>query len=501
MTPRIPNRPDVPVRRRARCATSVLVSVTFLAGCTAVASSSDVPASATSPTLSWVPCPGAGGDQCASVEVPVDYRHPGHGVLSIEVIRHLATDPSAKKGVLIFNPGGPGESGVQIFPLFVALVPPAVQQDFDLVSFDVRGTGQSGQLRCGPGPGAVAAVAPAPDRTGSPLPGTAVFTRLAGRCLADDPLTRTVGTVDTARDLDRIRQALGVDRLDYYGLSYGTELGAVYATMFGSHVGAMVLDGAVDPLQSLSVQATEEAPEIDAALSHFFTTCGADPTCPLRPDPKALYDGLLARLAKAPLPAPGGGDATPVTLGDLETATLLYLSVPRYTPAFPAAVAAAARGHGGPLAKVAASFEEDIDGAPLAAAQWAITCQDAPRHLGPVAAGTLAARLAARFPPLGAEAVSNDLAGCVAWPRGASPVTAVHGPPTPALVIGNTVDPNTPHVAAVQLARALGSARLVTWEGVGHTWLLNGTDDPCMQDLVTAYLVDGRVPSPGTTCP
>jgi pimeloyl-ACP methyl ester carboxylesterase len=229
-----------------------------------------------------------------------------------------------------------------------------------------------------------------------------VFTRLARQCLADDPLTRTVGTVDTARDLDRIRQALGVERLDYYGLSYGTELGAVYATRFPSHAGAMVLDGAVDPLLSLGAVATEEAPAIDAALDRFFTTCVADPTCPLRPDPKALYDGLLARLAKA---------------------------------------------------------------------------------------------------PLGAEAVSNDLAGCVAWPKGDAPVTAVHGAPTPALVIGNAIDPNTPHLAAVQLARALGSARLVTWQGVGHTWLLNGNDDPCIQAVVTAYLVDGRLPPTGTTCP
>jgi len=89
----------------------------------------------------------------------------------------------------------------------------------------------------------------------------------------------------------------------------------------------------------------------------------------------------------------------------------------------------------------------------------------------------------------------------VDWPHITEPVTHLQntGAP-PLLVVGNTGDPNTPHQAAVQLAEAIGSARLVTWDGWGHTWLLNGSNDACMQRLVSAYVVHLSLPPAGITC-
>ena len=94
----------------------------------------------------------------------------------------------------------------------------------------------------------------------------------------------------------------------------------------------MVLDGAVDANLSLPAAATAEAPAIEAALTHALNGCTSTPGCPLGADPVSFYRALQQKLLSSPLPAPGGGDTTPVTAGDLSTATLLYLSAPTFTP-------------------------------------------------------------------------------------------------------------------------------------------------------------------------
>jgi len=403
----------------------------------------------------------------------------------------------------VFNPGGPGESGVQILPILEALVPAAVRARFDLVSFDERGTGLSDQLLCGPSPEVVAGIDPVDERPGRPLPGAADFGPMASACARRYPgLLRFVDSTSAARDLDRIRQALGARQISYWGLSYGTVLGALYARLFPDRVRAMILDGAVVGSDPLARQAAEEAPAIVAALRHYFTTCRGDPTCPLRADPAGLYATLAARLTRQPLPAPGRGDPVPVTLGDLYTATLFALSVPSYAAAFPRAVASALAGDGSGLRALALDLEQDLNGSSLVGPEWAITCNDAASAPGPAAAGELARALAARNGAVGAYAVTYLMAGCVNWPAPLDPVTtlAVPGGPT-LMVIGNTGDPNTPYVAARRLTRDLGRARLVTWRGWGHTWILNGPNDPCMVAVVDGYLIGGRVPGPATVCP
>jgi hypothetical protein len=162
---------------------------------------------------------------------------------------------------------------------------------------------------------------------------------------------------------------------------------------------------------------------------------------------------------------------------------------------------AAANGDGAQLRALSLSFEEDLDGTSLVGPQWAYTCNDAATALDPVAAGRLARSLVARYGTVGAYAVTYNLGGCVDWPKPAQPVTDVRvSGGAKIVVIGNTGDPNTPHTAAVQLTRSLGSATLVTWRGWGHTWLLNGSTDTCMRQVVDAYLVGLRTPAAGTTC-
>ena len=159
-------------------------------------------------------------------------------------------------------------------------------------------------------------------------------------------------------------------------------------------------------------------------------------------------------------------------------------------------------GQGAPLRALALELESDVDGAPLVDPLWAITCNDAASHPGAVAAGGQARALAARYPLLGAYAVEYTMGGCVSWPAGRQPVSDLHpsGVP-PILVIGNTGDPNTPIVGARHLTALLPGGRLLTWGGWGHTWLLSGASDPCMQPLVSAYLSGGGLPPEHTVCP
>jgi pimeloyl-ACP methyl ester carboxylesterase len=449
-------------------------------------------ASLKSAGIAWSPCSNATGYLCGSLQVPIDYGHPSGGSLSLAVIEHPVPD---SKGVIVFNPGGPGESGVLILPILASFVPTAVRSDFTLVSFDERGTGSSDPLLCGPSP--IAA--------GSAVAGTAAatqtFSGLDRSCRARYPnVFPTVDTTTSARDMNSLRMALGVDRINYYGLSYGTVLGSVYRQLFPSRVRSMVLDGAVDANLSLPTDATLEAPAIQTALDHALSDCPATPGCALGSNPVGSYERLAAQLTRSPLPAPGGGDTTPVTVGDLMTATLLYLSAPTLTPGFFPALSAAAFGNGAPLRSVALGLETDLNGNSLVGALWSITCNDATAHPSAASTAHLARTLAGRFPLGGAEAVANNLIGCPGWSDSTGAIT--HLTPIrsePPLVIGNTYDPNTPYAVARLLAPAVGG-RLVTYVGYGHSWLLNGSANVCMQDVVSSYLIDGVLPATGTRC-
>jgi pimeloyl-ACP methyl ester carboxylesterase len=399
------------------------------------------------------------------------------------------------KGVIVFNPGGPGESGVLILPILAALMPQAVQDQFTFVSFDERGTGASEPLLCGPSAAAASsAVAGTADASRT-------FAGLRRSCQAADPTVfPTVNTTTSARDMDQLRAALGVKTIGYYGMSYGTALGSAYAQLFPSHVRAMVLDGAVDTNLSLASDAAVDAAAMETALTRQLANCTATPGCPVGTDPLGVYRQVQQRLHTSPLPAPGGGDTTPVTVGDLYTATLLYLSAPDFTPGYFPALAAAAAGNGAPLRSVALGLEDDLNGESLVGPLWTITCSDVTGHPDASATAALARTLAARDPLIGGEAVSNYLIGCPGWGASAHALAhlAPHGAPPP-LVIGNVYDPNTPYTVAPKLAAVTGG-RLVTYVGDGHTWLLNGSKNACMQKIVTSYLVDGVLPALQTRC-
>ncbi len=444
------------------------------------------------PHIAWSPCPHTAGYRCGTLPVPLDYGHPSRGSLRLAVIEHPVAH---SRGVVIFNPGGPGESGVSILPLLVMYVPAAVRRHFTLVGFDERGTGSSEPLLCGP------SVAAASSAVAGTEAATRTFADLERSCRSSYPaLFPTVTTTTSARDMNQLRVALGARRINFYGLSYGTVLGSVYRQLFPSHVRSMVLDGAVDANLSLTADATLDASAIETALLHDLGLCAASPRCPLGAHPVTVYDDLARKLARSPLPAPGGGDDLPVTEGDLTTASLLYLSVPGLTPGYFPALASAAAGNGAPLRSVAVTLETDLNGRSLVGPLWAITCNDAVDHPGAGATAALARSLSVRHPLGGAEAVANYLIACPGWTGSHGAVAHLHpvSSPTP-LVIGNTGDPNTPYAAARALTSAIGG-RLVTYVAYGHSWLLNGSTNACMQKVVSRYFVSDSLPGRGTRC-
>ena len=449
-------------------------------------------ASANGAPIAWQPCPTVSGYQCGTLRVPLDYQDPSRGSVNLAVMERPIPQ---SKGVIVFNPGGPGESGDLILPILASLMPQAVKDQFTFVSFDERGTGSSEPLLCGP------SAAAASSAIAGTAAATQTFAGLERSCRTSDPtLFPTVNTTTSARDMDALRVALGAKRIDYYGMSYGTALGSVYAHLFPTHVRSMVLDGAVDSNLSLVTDATAEASAIQTALVHALNSCSTLPSCPLGADPVGFYEHLQEQLLRSPLQAPGGGDTVPVTAGDLSTASLLYLSAPTFTPGYFPALAAAAAGNGGPLRSVALGLEDDLNGASLVGPLWTITCNDAVVHPDAKVTAALARSLAKRDPLGGAEAVANYLIACPGWTGSGEAIAhlAPNGVPTP-LVIGNVYDPNTPYVVAPELASAVG-ARLVTYVGYGHTWLLNGSTNACMDNVVTSYFVDGVVPAKGTRC-
>jgi pimeloyl-ACP methyl ester carboxylesterase len=208
------------------------------------------------PNLAWMACAKTAqkGFDCATARVPLDHDRPAGRQIRLAVIRRAATDSANRIGSIFFNPAGPGGAGTEELPNWYRLFPATLRARFDLVSWDPRGVGASTAVQCfrsdrrearflGP------AAAAFPQGRAERRVWTRTYRAFGRRCARrDGALLRHVSTEDSARDLDLLRQAVGSPQLNYLGVSYGTLLGATYANVFPAAVGALVLDGNVDPV-------------------------------------------------------------------------------------------------------------------------------------------------------------------------------------------------------------------------------------------------------------
>ncbi|GAA3438487.1 alpha/beta fold hydrolase [Kutzneria kofuensis] len=248
----------------------------------------------------WAPCPGA--LECTTLSVPLDYAHPDQGAIAVVVSRRQAADPAHRKGVLLINPGGPGGSGLSM-PRFIADHTP-LGQFYDLVGFDPRGVGASTALRC---------LTPVGLAALDSRPGDDKFASWAADAReSEDACSRAGGgirpfinTRDTARDMDSIRAALGVEKINYLGYSYGTYLGAVYGTMFPDRLNLSVLDSSVHPewiwRKQFLEQATAYRSDVDAWASWVGDRNGAFGLGVGRDAVLASVEQLARDLAKSPV--------------------------------------------------------------------------------------------------------------------------------------------------------------------------------------------------------
>jgi pimeloyl-ACP methyl ester carboxylesterase len=442
--------------------------------------------------LSWEPC--GDGLDCATLTVPIDHRRPHGPTTDLALARRPAREVDDRIGVLLVNPGGPGASGTAFIDDDVPVE--GLDERFDVVAWDPRGVGASGDLGCSGGITAFRALDPSPEDRSEQAALDAAARTIASDCSGpgapDRDLAAHLDTATAAEDLDVLRRALGEDQVSFLGYSYGSLIGLEYLRAYPGQVRAMVLDGVVDPADTLAGLLTEQTVTIDRLVTDGLTACGAAGACALD-DPLAAYDELAARVETEPLPA---DDRTPVGPGSLAFAAIAATYEADGIPRLGAALAEGLEGDGTALARMADSYAVDDD---AFATYVATLCVDGPHPDGADAAVTFADALAARSPRFGAT-IANEILPCALW--GLAPARTPAPAPSeaagpPMLLVGTTGDGATPYAVAERVAATLPGSVLLTHDGLGHT---ASTGDPCVADAVRRALLDRELPPPGAVC-
>ena len=439
----------------------------------------------------------------ATLEVPVDYDDPAGPRFELFLARHRALDPDARIGTIVVNPGGPGRAGVDYAIAAAHVYDAELLQRFDIVAWDPRGTGESTPtIDCiddyDPYFTAVDST-PANDAEHDAIIATArAFTEA---CIArNGDILDSVGTNNSARDIDSIRRALGEEILSYFGFSYGSELGATWATLFPETVRAAVLDGGTDPAAGALESSIQQSRGFEAALNTFFQRCAADESCAFghNGDPRAAYLDLLAALATQPLVV--DPDRPPVNRDVATLATYQAMYADTYWPALERALASAQFGDGAGLLELHDGYyRRHRDGTypNFLEAFQVISCADVAERFTIDEADAQVPALHEAAPTL-IPADSTGSYFCTFFPPAGDPRIEITGQGAgPIVVIGTTGDPATPLESTAALAETLEDGRLVVVDADQH---LGYGANACINELVNRYLVDLEAPDDGTEC-
>jgi pimeloyl-ACP methyl ester carboxylesterase len=383
-----------------------------------------------------------------------------------------------------------------------------VAAQFDVVGFDTRGVGESVPVTCLSGRQTTTWLRAdgSPDTAAEERRLMRLAARLAQGCLEKSPaIARHLGSDDTVRDMDVLREVLGDERLTFLGYSYGTYLGTLYAERFPARVGRFVLDGALDPSLDIMQVSRGQSTGFQVAMTRFAKDCTQRRTCPWAGPATNVLQGINAILAKVdrqPLPTHRGRD-----LVQSEVLGALFYSMysPMIWPSLRQALGQARIGDGIGLQTIADYAAErtgpNTYATNMASAFPAIACWDTPAAPGRSGLRQAAAAWSRGVPvPDMARAMSWGNAPCSQWfghsdrvPAPASTTTTA-----PILIVGTTYDPATPYAWAKALTRQLPTSTLLTYQGDGHTAF--GGSSRCVDDAVTSYLLTGTPPAAGTVC-
>ena len=514
----------------AACATATVLT----AACSTAAAPAAPPAPATAgaelppggvpgvpvPVIAWEDA--GDGYQEATATVPLDYADPGGRSLDLHLVRLPATDPAQRIGTLFIDFGGPGIPGAATVRSGGGeLFPPEVLARYDLVGVDARGTGESSPVRCVDDPAELQAL---PYATGADFPTTpaeeaeavAQARSLAEACRArNGDLLDSVGTLPAARDLDVLRAALGDDRINLVGFSYGTFLGQVVANVFPDRVGALVLAGVVDPAwasgppDSISWLRTNADQGSAEALQEFFRRCGqAGPDrCAFAAsgDPERAFTDLLDRLRAEPLTVSVPGQP-PRPFGSAELIRAAHSTFGLYLPLW------------APFADLVQALSERVVDAvediltafaefrppgmeDYTTANLAIGCADTDNPADPARYGELGRLHDETVAPHAGSSWAWLALPCAFWEgRSTERHTGSWNATTaaPVLLVNTRFDAGTPHRNAVRVHDLLPNSALLTVDGVGHDALATSS---CAMDLTAQYLLTRATPPAGTVCP
>ncbi|MEV0619752.1 alpha/beta hydrolase [Nonomuraea sp. NPDC050404] len=456
--------------------------------------------------VKWGECPkeivteaGPNKLDCATVPVPLDYNDPDGTRIDIKISRLASQNPVKRRGILMLNPGGPGGSGLSQ-PAFLMTrgLPASVKDSYDVIGMDTRGIGHSAPVSCGftaNGPYA-ANIPPYAVDDAAVVKRAKVAKQAAEQCAQKDRdgRLRHVSTANMARDLDRIRAALGEKKTSFLGYSYGTALGAAYASMFPERSDRIVLDSNIgdthlDPagMRRYGLGMEQTFPDFAkwAAKRHGTYGLGRTPE-----EVRATYFKLAERLDRKPLPDIDGAtfraamfallyrEAQYITAAQMWQ-TLLTGTWPKPTPVPPGP---------SPMDNAYTVF-------------LAVTCNDIqwPRDVNTYRRAVEQDR--ERYPMYGAAAA--NITPCAFWPYkpAEAPVKITDEGPANVLLVQNQRDIPTPHRGGEMLREKFGDrARLVSVDASGHGVYLLG-ENACASNTTTSYLVDGKMPARDVTCP
>lgn len=452
--------------------------------------------------LSWTNC---GTSQCTWATVPVDYEKPDGKTLRLRV-KVRPADSGTPKGRLFINPGGPGGSGVEFLSDFATRASQDLRNDYDIVGFDPRGVGDSTPLKCLSNKefDKFANSDPDPDDDAEIKAFREWSVELGDACRDNSgALASHVSTLEAAKDMDILRALVGEEKLDYYGASYGTQLGATYAELFPKKVGRMVLDGAVDPSLSDEQQGLGQAEGFQRALTSYIADCVKTDGCPLGTDAKAGEKKLadfLQGLDANPLKTKGPRVVTEA-MGFYGIAVTLYDRA--NWPALTVELDQAFKGDGTVMLDLADQyFGRQKDGSykdNSGESIYAVRCLDS---TGSSTLDEVEASIPEyeKISPTFGRSMAWSALGCTDWPfktKNTQIGISAEGAP-PILVVGTTRDPATPYEWAQSLAKQLDSGVLVTREGDGHTGFHAGNS--CIDSIVDEFFLDGTVPKDGVEC-